>query len=86
MVGRSSIQARYVSCEESHDDLSESVSVTRKCYQLSTRVLASWRATRAVRGRATCRTEGGGRLRAPLRRVCACVGRGVGERRRENLE
>eukprot|EP00965_Chrysotila_dentata_P263167 6214774-Pleurochrysis_carterae.AAC.9 len=33
--------------------------------------------------RATCRSEGGGRPRAPLRRVRACVARGLGERRRE---
>eukprot|EP00965_Chrysotila_dentata_P248287 6208248-Pleurochrysis_carterae.AAC.1 len=29
----------------------------------------------------TCMSEGGGRPRAPLRRVHACVGRSVGERR-----
>eukprot|EP00965_Chrysotila_dentata_P258971 6213412-Pleurochrysis_carterae.AAC.4 len=31
-------------------------------------------------------SEGGGRLRAPLRRVHACVGRGMGERRRVDPE
>eukprot|EP00965_Chrysotila_dentata_P120477 3983966-Pleurochrysis_carterae.AAC.3 len=53
---------------------------------LNTRVLAGKRAMRVVCDWTTCRSEGGDRPRAPLRRVRACVGRSVGERRRVDPE